>query len=189
MSMRQMANVSVVQSLAIVLISANLLLTKAFKGKACRPQVKVTQLCPTLCDPMDYTVHGIFQDRILECVASPFSRGSSQPRDWTHIAWIAGRFLTIRATREALGTSRKREFCFQVAFELNTTTSTFLWVSSLLACLANFGVGIPHYCVSQFFKINLSLFTLVLLLCTTWYTAGKRQHWESDLLVGVLKEE
>ena len=31
--------------------------------------------CPTLCDPMDYTVHGIFQARILEWVAFPFSRG------------------------------------------------------------------------------------------------------------------
>jgi len=33
---------------------------------------------PTLCDPTDYTVHGILQDRILECVAGPFSRGSCQ---------------------------------------------------------------------------------------------------------------
>ena len=45
--------------------------------------VKVTQLCPTLCDPMDYTVHGILQARILEWVAFPFSRWSSQPRDQT----------------------------------------------------------------------------------------------------------
>ena len=44
-------------------------------------KVKVTQLCPTLCDSMDYTVHGILQARILEWVALPFSRGSSQPRD------------------------------------------------------------------------------------------------------------
>ena len=42
-------------------------------------KVKVTQLCPTLCDPMDYTVHGILQVRILEWVAFPFSRGSSDP--------------------------------------------------------------------------------------------------------------
>ena len=42
-------------------------------------EVKVAQLCPTLCDPMDYTVHGIFQARILKWVAFPFSRGSSQP--------------------------------------------------------------------------------------------------------------
>ena len=41
---------------------------------------KVTQLCPTLCNPMDYTAHGILQARILEWVAFPFFRGSSQPR-------------------------------------------------------------------------------------------------------------
>ena len=39
--------------------------------------------CLTLCDPTDYTVHGILQARILEWVAFPFSRGSSQPRDQT----------------------------------------------------------------------------------------------------------
>jgi len=36
--------------------------------------MKVAQLCPTLCNPMDYTVHGILQARILEWVAGPFSR-------------------------------------------------------------------------------------------------------------------
>ena len=41
--------------------------------------MKVAQLCPTLCDSMDYTVHGILQARILEWVAFPFSRGWSQP--------------------------------------------------------------------------------------------------------------
>ena len=46
-------------------------------------EVKVTQSCPTLCNPMDYTVHGILQARILQRVAFPFSRGSSQPRDPT----------------------------------------------------------------------------------------------------------
>ena len=39
--------------------------------------VKVAQSCPTLCDPMDYTVQGILQARILECVAVPFSSESS----------------------------------------------------------------------------------------------------------------
>ena len=43
-------------------------------------KLKVAQSCPTLCDPMDYTVHGILQARILEWVAFPFSRGYSQPR-------------------------------------------------------------------------------------------------------------
>jgi len=42
---------------------------------------------------MDYTVHGILQARILEWVAFPFSRGSSQPRDPTQVSHIAGRFF------------------------------------------------------------------------------------------------
>ena len=57
-------------------------------------KVKFAQLCPTLCNPMDYTVHGILQARILEWVAFPFSRGSSQPRDRTPVSRIAGRFFT-----------------------------------------------------------------------------------------------
>ena len=43
-------------------------------------KVKVTQLCLTLCDPMDCTIHGILQARILECVAVPFSRELPNPR-------------------------------------------------------------------------------------------------------------
>ena len=57
-------------------------------------KVKVSQLCPTLCNPMDYTVHGILWARILEQVAFPFSRGSSQLRDQTQISLIAGGFFT-----------------------------------------------------------------------------------------------
>jgi len=57
-------------------------------------KVKGAQSCPTLCDPMDYTVHGILQARILEWVAFPFSRASSQPRNQTQISHIAGRFFT-----------------------------------------------------------------------------------------------
>ena len=58
-------------------------------------QVKVAQLCLTLCDSMDCRVHGILQTRILEWVAFPFSRGSSQPRDRTQVSRIAGGFFTI----------------------------------------------------------------------------------------------
>ena len=39
-------------------------------NEATKVKVKAAQSCPTLCDPMDYTVHGILQARILECVAS-----------------------------------------------------------------------------------------------------------------------
>ena len=43
----------------------------------------------TLCNPMDYTLHGILQARILESVAFPFCRGSSQPRNRTQVTHIA----------------------------------------------------------------------------------------------------
>ena len=60
----------------------------------------------TLCDFMDCyppssSVHGTFQARILEWVAMPSSRGSSQPRDWTQVSHMAGRFFTIWTTSEA----------------------------------------------------------------------------------------
>ena len=45
--------------------------------------MKVTHSCPTLWDPMDYTVHGILQARILEWIAFPISSRSSWPRNWT----------------------------------------------------------------------------------------------------------
>ena len=61
---------------------------------------------PTLCDPMDHSlpgssVCGIHQPRILERIVIPFSRGSSQPRDWTRVYHMAGISFTIWATREA----------------------------------------------------------------------------------------
>ena len=63
-------------------------------------EVKATQSCPTLWEPVDYTVHGILQAGILEWAAFPFSRGSSQPRDRTQVSCIASRFFTNWAIRE-----------------------------------------------------------------------------------------
>ena len=71
-------------------------------------KLKVAQLClcPTLCNSMGCrlpgsSIHGILQARILEWVAILFSRGSSQPKDWTQVSHIAGGFFTVWATREA----------------------------------------------------------------------------------------
>ena len=60
----------------------------------------VTQLCPTLCDPMDYSLPGssalgILQARILEWVAISLSRGSSQFRNRTQVSCVVGRFFTV----------------------------------------------------------------------------------------------
>ena len=58
-------------------------------------KVLATQSCPTLCNLMDYSlsgssVHGILQARILDWIAMPFSRGSSQLKNWTLVSCIAG---------------------------------------------------------------------------------------------------
>ena len=64
----------------------------------------VSQLCPTLCDPMECnppgsSVHGILQARVLEWVAISSSRGSSQPRDQTRLLNVSCiRFFTASAT-------------------------------------------------------------------------------------------
>ena len=64
--------------------------------KVGKSESEVAQLCPTLCDPMDcslpgFSIHGIFQGRVLEWVAVSLSRGSSQPRDLIQVSHIVGR--------------------------------------------------------------------------------------------------
>ena len=49
-------------------------------------EVKAAQSYSTLCDPIDYIVHGILQARILEWAAPPFFMGSSWPRNWTGVS-------------------------------------------------------------------------------------------------------
>ena len=68
-------------------------------------KVLVTQLCLTLCNPLDcnhpVSVHGILQARILEWIAILFSGAFSRPRGWTWAFCIAGRFFTVWTTRES----------------------------------------------------------------------------------------
>ena len=113
----------------------------------------VVQLCLTLCDPMDYSppgssVHGILQARILEWVAIPFSRGSSQPRDQTLVSCIAGRFFTIWATREAPS--------FFLSFQ------RLVYEDTQCVCLFPFSVHIVYHMV----HISYPLFHCFILLCS-----------------------
>ena len=76
----------------------------------------VAQSCLTLCNPMDCSllgssVHGVFQARVLEWIAIPFSRGSSQPRNRTQVSPIAGRRFTVWATREFHYDVSMHKFC------------------------------------------------------------------------------
>ena len=83
-----------------------------------------------LCGLMDHIVHGILQTSILEWVAVPFSRGSSQPRDWTQVTCIAGGFFTVWATRAARMSGRTKtktwifSFLGSLFFVLYSHTST-----------------------------------------------------------------
>ena len=72
----------------------------------------VTQLCPTLCNPMDCSlpdssVHEILQARIQEHIVISFSGVSFWPRDWTQVSCIAGRFFTVWATRKACNLEKR----------------------------------------------------------------------------------
>ena len=59
-------------------------------------KVKVAQSCLTLSDPMDYTVPGILQARILEWVVFPFTKGSSHPRDRTQVSLTSSHRVSPR---------------------------------------------------------------------------------------------
>ena len=66
----------------------------------------VTQSCLTLCNPMDCSPpgssgNGDSPGKNTGVISMPSSRGSSQPRDWTQVSWIAGGFITYWTTREA----------------------------------------------------------------------------------------
>ena len=79
--------------------TVNMYLSYSFKWLQSINVCSVAQLCLTLCDlmgcsPPGSSVHGILQARILELVASPFSKGSSRTRDQTSVSFIAGRFFT-----------------------------------------------------------------------------------------------
>ena len=91
------------------------------------------QYCPTVCDPMDYSpptssLYGISQARILEWVAMPSSRGSSQPKDQSHVSCvscIAGGFFTHWVIRE-FKHSNKEIDSYQVKLE---KIHCLIWVS------------------------------------------------------------
>ena len=92
---------------------------------------EVAQSCSTLCNPMDYSlpgssIHGVFQARVLEWVAISFSRGSSQPRNWTLVSLIAGRCFTVWATRKASHQfSSVAQSCLTLCDPMNSSTPGF----------------------------------------------------------------
>ena len=98
-------------------------------------QQKVTdaQSFPTLCDPVDCSppgsyVCGILQAIILGWFALPFSKGSSQPMDWTLVPCIAGIFFTIWTTRETI------EYYINFKIQIYSQTKIAIYLSTIKDC-------------------------------------------------------
>ena len=94
---------------------------------------------PTVYSLPGSSVHGIFQERILEWVVTPFSRGSSQSREWTQVSCTAGRFFTVWATREV-----------QTVYPWAQQVTHCASISSLgtVTALSSYGLGIKEINVS-----------------------------------------
>ena len=86
-------------------------------------KVTVVQWCPTLCYPL-----GILQARILQWVAFPFSRGSSQLRDRTQVSHTAGGFCISWATREALRGISRNDECSEKSSKQETDIILFAFL-------------------------------------------------------------
>ena len=130
----------------------------------CMPCVQLLQLHPTLCDPMDYSppgysIHGILQARIPERVSMPPSRGSSWPRDRTHISCIfhiIGTFFTA----EPLG---------------RCTYITYVHISHI----SHMEVYIYHICTFPAFCSSSK--TMIVLITKQWRSSNYTQISENEV--------
>ena len=110
----------------------------------------VAKFCPTLCDPVDcsqpgFSIHGISQVRILAWVATSFSRGSSWPKDWTHVSCIGRWILYHWATRKVNHFSCSCLLILKLHLPSYALTP-FASFSSLLVSPAHREIGIAECC-------------------------------------------
>ena len=108
-------------------------------------KVRIAPSCLTLCNPMDYTVYGILQARILEWVAFPFSKGSSQPRDWTQVSNIAGGCFTSWVTGKAKNTGVDSWSLLQQIFQTQESNQGLLHCRQILYQLSYQGRHVTEY--------------------------------------------
>ena len=164
-----------------------------------------SQFCPTLCNPMGCTDHGILQARILEWVAFPFSGGSSQPRDWTQVSCIAGRFfyqLSCKGNPRVMewvaypfsrGSSRSRNqteishiasgfFTNWALREAHLSHQSFLMCLAVLVCLLIIKIReLKLWLKSLQMWLKLVNFDLQSGVIFTWVT------WREEIHVNILK--
>ena len=129
----------------------------------------VTQLCPTLCNPMDCSlpassIHGVSQARILEWVAISLSGGSFQPRGWTHVSCTGRQILYPRVL--------SRSVIFTWAAALQAPTSVGILQARILEWLAisfSWGSSQP--------KDQTQVSRIVGRLFTSWTIRGAQEYW------------
>ena len=122
----------------------------------------------SLCDPMEYTVPGILHGRILEWVAFPFSRGSSQPRDRIQVSHIAGGFFTSWAAREALKIiSYLPRIPVRTCSSLHWNPHIISYYSGMYMCLC-----VQRMFVYVLFVHVLPQFTVRFLRAGIWFTSS-----------------
>ena len=108
--------------------------------------MKVTQLCLTLCDSMDYTVRRILQARILEWVAFPFSRRASQPKDWTQAPVLQADSLPAEPLGKPKNTGVGSLLLLQWIFLTQDSNQGLLHCKQVLYQLS-FGGLVSKYCL------------------------------------------
>ena len=115
-------------------------------------KVNVIESCSTLYSPMDYRVPRIFQARILEWVALPFFRGSSQPTGWTHVSHIAGtinsRAIIMFNIYSKMCLERIKKYLFQI-FEPPSIHVC------ILSCVQLFATAWPGFSVHGIFQASI----------------------------------
>ena len=122
-----------------------------------------SQSCPTLCDPMDYTVHGILQATILESVSCSFSRGSSQPRDRTQVSCITANSLPAEPQGKPKNTGMDSLSLLQQIFLIQKSNRGLLHCKQILyqlsyqGSLGDCGVAILAKCITN---VRLAIFVI-----------------------------
>ena len=148
----------------------------------------------TVCSSPGSSVHGVLQTRILEWVTIPFSRTSSQPRDWTWISCTAGRFFTVWATRDAhvgfpayTHTTHHHPFichlgCFHVLAILNSAMQIGVHISFWIIVLLEIcpGVGLLNHMAALFF-VSWGTSLLFSMVAAPTYIAATAAKCRKDL--------
>ena len=142
-------------------IYCNIVVIYSEQQYACKNVCLVAQSCPTLCDPLPgFSVHGIFQARILEWIAISSSRGSSWPRDWIWVSCMTGRFFTIWATGKSpsflLGNAQSPELPCSLPWDMPYPLSTIFGSSDHKDSYPP-GLEFPYFMVRRWKSTSVGL--------------------------------